>query len=100
VTPAEILDGAIDVIHERGWTRGAVEDEVGRVCLVGAIEKATRSRADWRPEVEAQRALHQACTEHFGFKRSRRAIPAFNDQLIRDADEAIEVLKLARERLA
>ncbi len=37
MTTADVLRRAADVIEERGWTRGQMEDRNGRVCAVGAL---------------------------------------------------------------
>ena len=38
---ADLYDRAADILMVRGRTRGCLEDEEGRVCLVGAVCKAT-----------------------------------------------------------
>lgn len=34
---AEILEGAAEIIDERGWCRNTFADEAGRLCLMGAV---------------------------------------------------------------
>jgi hypothetical protein len=91
VTPEEVLAGAIDVIHERGWARGKFQDDEGHVCLVRAIAiAAPGSEHHW------SRAYARA--------RVRNVIGmdavTWNDKQAKDADEVVEVLKLATEVVA
>lgn len=82
---------AIQVIRERGWTRGGLRDEQGAVCAVGAIRAAAgtdRGLAD-----DACAHLLDAIQTQF----SAETIPAWNDQQA-SADTVIRMLHTAAQR--
>lgn len=37
MNPSEICEKAIEVLDEKGWCQGAIQDENGSVCAVGAL---------------------------------------------------------------
>jgi hypothetical protein len=103
MTPAEILDGAIDVIHERGWCQGALDMPDGRVCLMGACYQVTDNALTSCNIDSAFLAIIDVLHERYGLSggwSSVHPVAFYNDAHLSDADEAIEVLKLARERVS
>lgn len=67
---AEVLEGGLAVLRERGMAKGALMDDDGRVCARGAIALAVAGPVDprewgamwdalWRPEAQdAEGILH------------------------------------------
>lgn len=70
---AAVYLGAIQVIRERGWTRGSLRDEQGAVCAVQAIRLAatTAGQAD-----DACAHLLDIIQQQF----AAETVPAWNDQ--------------------
>lgn len=71
-TTAGILRAAFGIIKQRGWTQGFLEDNNGRVCLIGALHLAggaesandtPRDPRDWL----AYKAARDALARHLGF---------------------------------
>lgn len=106
-TAAELIDKAIEVINEKGWCRGVLENKQGQVCTLGALEQArfqlNQERAAnevfaaIRAYVSAKHAIGEVVAE-----RSPQCsnIPTWNDVYAESADDVIEVLKIARENIA
>lgn len=71
---AAVYLGAIQVIRERGWTRGNLRDEQGAVCAVQAIRYAasTAGQAD-----DACAHLLDVIQQEF---TDAATVPAWNDQ--------------------
>lgn len=71
---AAVYLGAIQVIRERGWTRGNLRDEHGAVCAVGAIRyaAATSGQAD-----DACAHLLDVIQREF---TDAHTVPSWNDQ--------------------
>src|SRR5690349_12271871 len=42
ITAAEIFEGAVEVINDRGWTQGTLRSASGAVCAVGAVCEAIK----------------------------------------------------------
>lgn len=115
----KILDRAIDAINENGWCRNTLMDDNGHVCMLGALEIA---QVQMRNELvdllgnqqdayvrsirllgEAERRIAQLLKERdlrgaLLHKLPADMIPEWNDYRAKDADEVIEVLKLAKEQ--
>lgn len=113
----KVISKAIQYIQEHGWTRRTLKNKAGAVCLQGALQEGMAlCLAERMPTPAEARAIHD------DFKRSQLAvrrmineragrmiielmgrqdlgIEYWNDHYARDADEVIEVLKLANERL-
>lgn len=97
---ADVLEKAAEVIERDGWCQNQLTDEAGRVCLVGAIEKAAfgeiRSVASmpvhdarWRLRCGAVDAVTVALGGGGLF-----AVPSrWNDLPGRDQFEVIDLLK-------
>jgi len=83
---------AIDVIRERGWTRGHLRDEQGAVCTVQAIRAAAgpanRGLAD-----DACAALLDTIQQQY----TADTIPSWNDSQT-SADTVIRILGTAAQR--
>lgn len=110
VTPdmvAATLDKAIEVLHEKGWVRGMLRAQDGRVCAVGALVEAAKLSAPLLYSSEpgqamqlmnaAERLMHEQLLQ-----RGERfdGVMTWNDYTARDVDEVIEVMKLAREAVS
>lgn len=81
---SKILYKAVDILHERGWIQGAIWEENGGVCAVGAIcVAATSSIID---EVRARDALKATVGQH---------IPAWNDAPERSFEDVLLAFKTA-----
>lgn len=44
MNPSEICEKAIEVLDDRGWCQGMIQDEDGRVCALGALGHAMNFR--------------------------------------------------------
>lgn len=102
----QMVDGAIDYLHEHGWTRGALEDNIGRVCLLGALAhgrlkvvislgrftKRRQRQVEW-----AWLDMNRAVLQVIERRSDAVQIEQWNDVFAKNADEVIEVLKLAKE---
>jgi hypothetical protein len=82
MTPSEILLKAADLLAERGWTQGVLEDYEGRMCAAGAVYNVTCNSS-------AALELLQA---HIGFSDN---IAAWNDAPGRTAEDVILAMKRA-----
>lgn len=52
---ADLIDGAIDVLHERGWCQGTLVNDAGNRCVLGALRVAAdaTNHALLKPSVAA-----------------------------------------------
>lgn len=109
-----IINGAVDRLHEVGWTRGKNIDNIGRVCVNGALGWAAMRLLGEVPQ-ESHRLHYQQCHAIIlEYERARDAvlqvlhdtcrispysssIELWNDRNAKDIDEVLEVLKLANE---
>ncbi len=115
---SEVFAQAAQEINNRGWCRNLLMDKDGHVCLIGAVMCAAQSEehpahgfAGVRYTDEANRlvsALNQYMahvleldvTETY-FEGCVSESPAhWNNNVARDADEVVHVLKLAAEHFA
>ncbi|MFE3416358.1 hypothetical protein ACFXMT_51035 [Streptomyces mirabilis] len=71
---AIVLDRAHQLMDTAGWCAGALTDEQGAVCLLGAIRQA--ARGDRGLEADAAAVLLDTIRRRFGDVES---VPAFND---------------------
>lgn len=116
LTASDVLLGAIDVIHERGWCQSTLQSYDGRVCLVGALYLAAGAELVRNPGsvddfdirwtskpnrsereaafLSATRAVEKHLNNDIG-GQTRPAV--WNDRVATSADEVIEVLKLAND---
>lgn len=100
----ELTDRAIGLLQEKGWIRYDVESEHG-YCMLGALG-AANSRLGGQAE-ERRLGMERILRSIYQVLNNRGCrdisygsytdIPYWNDQVARDADEVIEVLKLAGE---
>lgn len=103
-----VCEAAIDAIERRGWTQGIVEDDDGRICLVGAVNVASRGTATnvktRHVAIERQRA--KALSDIYAEIRANDLVDSsgwitqYNDAPGRTVDEVIEVLRYAAKREA
>lgn len=98
----ELTDRTIALLQEKGWVRYDIENDQG-YCVLGALGVANSRMAGAHDERRRQmgrvieaigRVLRTRCETRI---ESYNDIPYWNDQVARDADEVIEVLKLAGE---
>lgn len=115
----KLIDKAIDLLREHGWIRGAARTVDG-FCISGALEQAAldlhyanglhtckpsnRERAELLAhgtvasrDLDRARHLVDAAINRHTCGGWTSTVP-WNDHGCRDADEAIEVMKLASER--
>ena len=91
---SEVMDRAIDILREGGWTRGATEDN-GQHCLLGALWEAEKQLSYGGAHYINVHMVWRVLQTHHHASN----IPMWNDYVARDADEVIGVLKLAGELL-
>lgn len=110
---SEIINKAIDILRTKGWTKGVLHDRVtGQYCTEGAINAATLftcrdQRGRFLPmseRIQRKAVVKNAIEDVISSldcecSRCRTSIVAWNDQIAKDVDEVIGVLKLAGERL-
>ena len=103
MNPADILRNAAAYIQKHGWIQGALDNDEGEVCALGAIcavtDRLLRSQPDycWE-EVEGlvrtarfALQLHIGCDlNHFGI-----GIPSWNDDPHTTAEDVILAMKHA-----
>jgi hypothetical protein len=102
-----LLEEAADVIHERGWTQGELEEDDGRVCLLGALYTAKYGYPNkseyplgYPYFAELRYVLKAIRKRHPGWATgslATRAIYDYNDLEIEDADDAVHLIKEASE---
>lgn len=92
---------AADIIEERGWTRGQLEDRDGRVCALGAFNRAT-SPMSLAEGITLRTAfsLHfgQWMQEHYPDQQlpSRLGLtwaPSWNDKVFSSKEEVVSWLR-------
>lgn len=98
---AQILEGAVEVLREGGWTILAYGDTYRPNtphCLVGAVITSSRLARQVRRESTLGGKVLDDMHSALRFVRKRVGEPTeWNDGVARDADEVIGVLKLAAE---
>jgi hypothetical protein len=91
----DILRRAAELLGERGWCQGEIEDGDGRMCAVGAIRRAAsevmHTRHSWSESVALNRLRGQVRT------REMHSIPRWNDAPERTAEDVILAMKRAAE---
>lgn len=100
-----VLKYAAEEIKEHGWCQRKKQDEVGRLCLVGALEEATKRYAGalsptlLGPAIEAvARAVPEEIRslDHYTDEDiNGLAITRWNDLWATSADEAVGMLEKA-----
>lgn len=103
------FEKAAEVIHEKGWTTGnLVDEDDSGVCLLGALYLANGlteheyEHYPLTPEVEFMaRLLRPRVISHMGFvpksMTPQETVYRLNDNYLKDADEAVHLLKEAAE---
>lgn len=98
----QLIERAIELIREYGWIRYANSNQNG-YCMDGALAAAARENLaevdsnEQRYERYRQLSQVRQQVEEILLSRCHASIIDFNDDICRDADEAIEVLKLAND---
>lgn len=88
----EAADAALD---ERGWTRGAMEDDKGRVCAVGALNVAVHKYRDHAARSWQRRTMRQALERALGkITPSRSGVIGFNDMSARDRRDVHRLFRI------
>jgi hypothetical protein len=99
----QLLKDAVKAIEERGWTQGMLENSVGNVCSMGAIQiaiygatvRATMRRNFRLYSRDAVDKAVAALSTAIGAEGHR--IVSWNDSPIRTAEEVIEAFNKAIE---
>jgi hypothetical protein len=91
----DIFLKAIDVLEERGWTQGTMEDGEGRVCLVGALRVALSGRPRTNKSVGPR--VTELTRTAFGLQTGGSWVSAliWNDAPERSYEEVVLCLKRA-----
>jgi len=98
------FEKAAEIIHEKGWTQKNLADG-GRVCLLGAVYTAlglSQEEMESYPIYPETEFLGQLLSQKYYDEPVLRDRPTnkvweINDHQIKDADEAVHVLKEAAE---
>lgn len=100
----DLIDRAIGYLHE-GWIRGSARTTKG-YCVLGALHAAANYPDRLVDSTEAQQNHADIDLARAAIlKQIRRDLPhvhdiaMWNDEYAADADEVLEVLKLASERV-
>jgi hypothetical protein len=109
ISAEDMIDEAIRIVQDGGWIRGHAHTAEGH-CVMGAFSTARinlvmRARGDvtyqeaWavsaRAYIDAMTKVNHQINHRVSCQIS---IPSWNDNLARDADEVIEMLKLAKDQ--
>lgn len=91
MTPEEVLEKAVDVLHTYGWTQGSSGNHVDGYCAIGAVYQATDG--DCSAASKALALLHQET----GFAPGRLVHPVarWNDATGRTVEDVILAMKKA-----
>lgn len=81
-------DVVMDVLNKRGWCQGDMEDLEGRVCLMGAFNKA----APWVTRSYEVESFYLKVV-HYLNERYDTSIACFNDAPGRSLEDIMMVLK-------
>lgn len=92
-TPSEATEKTIDILNERGWCKGRTQDDIGQVCMLGAIDKAT---ATYELEVAVGKAVASKLNPERDFTHKNVSamgtIAGWNDADERTIEEVQDVL--------
>lgn len=100
--PSEAFLAARDLIRERGWTRGAHEDDLGQLCLRGALRKAVTGYAGILASTDHRMrfvywSLQDYINQEYG---AAHTAVLLNDSVFTHEDEACEFLEGASKYAA
>lgn len=105
--PSEEIRETRNLLFEHGWTRGKGEADDGRLCILGAYQKARGkegahwSRVQWEPQNEAVRAIATAIgfdpDSYLGRIAPADAVWRFNDHYAESFDDIVDVLDKAEK---
>ena len=103
--PSELVEGAIEEIDSRGWTKDAFEShapgEEGRVCILGGLNYFTFGFAgDFiRHEPSSPYEIARRALNILAFEQGSDCVVGYNDTICNSQEEAIEFLTTAAKRL-
>jgi hypothetical protein len=92
-----VLNKAADVLRDKGWLDAAMNELIAQ-DLVGNGDNWQAQDRYREACSTAQQAVSQLIGERMGAHDV--SIPHWNDHVCKDADEAIEVLKLSVDRVS
>lgn len=95
ITAPYLLGKARRYMKRHGWCQHALMDEKGRVCLLGALEQASKDNG----AASFPNALAHGALEQIAYRRGANSPAKLNDVFIKTKKEAMEALEDA-ERLA
>lgn len=94
----QFIDETIAVIEKRGWCQGTSENARGNVCIMGAFASVHSNHyfddSTWSGRANAQALVQRAIAVETG---RNIAIYRYNDLFAKSAEDAILILKLAKE---
>lgn len=97
----ETLLKAAEYIDQKGWTKDELDDDLGRVCLYGAIGMVTEPKRDNMAFLTAKQHLRQFVEQvreiPFITKDGYDNVIYLNDFRLTSAEEASKVLREAAE---
>jgi hypothetical protein len=93
----ELVEKAIGELRERGWVRGELMDDFGRVCLLGALQVA-QTTVNCTQQNEVVLEAYRILLERYGYDKFD-SVEDWNDNYADSVDDVIELLKLAGERV-
>lgn len=90
---AEVLERAAEVIEERGWCQNDLYTADGRLCLMGAVDRVTRTEAG--VFLNAMEAMDEYVIDNYAARRGigLRPCVTWNDSADRTEHEVIDALR-------
>lgn len=100
LTPLDVLDAAIDRLHERGWIQGEQGFKDGPNCLTGAVYWGRWDLVGTRAIPKAMDVVNAALERQLRKKEGRyRRLTAWNDEPERTCEDVLLLLKETRYEL-
>lgn len=104
----EVLDRSVEVLDRRGWTQGVVEEDDGRVCLIGALRMGIYGSTDKRqhPSKMEEFLLNIISDDRVVDKRCEpmnsiyMRVANFNDHAKTTKGSVVAVLRRIKKQLA
>lgn len=90
------IERAIKVLRARGWVRGTLMDRSGRVCAMGALNVAYSGEVHIQCPMELVYYITDVMAAKTGYHIS---IQVYNDRYARSAEDVIDILQCAADRL-
>lgn len=96
---ADLLDGALDILHERGWCQQVFAARDGSVCIAGALTTAAGGQShvfllSVEPNYDAWHAARQALDD-----ACEMQVETFNDLSTTTREDVLLVAKRAAHSL-